>query len=47
MDLTTRFLLGLTAFAALGYVSFLYGGLRARSRLPFSPLRRRALALWR
>ncbi|WP_426613563.1 hypothetical protein [Bradyrhizobium sp. McL0616] len=25
MDLTTRFLLGLTAVAVLGYISFVYG----------------------
>jgi len=26
MDLTTRLLLGVTAFAVLGYISFVYGG---------------------
>ena len=29
MDLTTRLLLGVTAFAVLGYIGFVYGGCAA------------------
>jgi uncharacterized membrane protein YqjE len=46
MDLYTRLLLGLTAFAVLGYIGVVWR-LRARSRLPFPPLRRRTRVLWR